>query len=81
MKEYRNKNADKIKEYQQKYFKENKDEIYAKQKEWRKNNKNKWIKSIGDCRKRRVERLKEEGVTNPWSVVVKGAKPKYRKEV
>lgn len=81
MKEYRDKNIDKLKKYQKKYFQENKEQIYEKQKEWRSNNKEKWIKSLADSRKRRIERLKEEGVTNPWAVVTKGSKPKYKKEI
>ena len=35
---------------------------------------NKWWH---DSRKRRVERLRQEGVINAWSVVVKGKEPKY----
>ena len=75
-----NKNLDKIKIYRQKYFQENKEQIYAKQKEWRNKNKDKWLKSISDSRKRRIEKLKEEGVLNPWGVVIRGSKPKYKKE-
>ena len=73
--------TDKIKVYHKKYFQENKEKVYEKQREWRKNNKEKWIKSLSDSRKRRVEKLKEEGVTNPWGVVINGSKPKYRKDV
>lgn len=78
---YRNKNRDKVRAYQKKYFQEHKEEITNQQKEWRKNNKDKWIKAIGDSRRRRVERLKEEGCTNPWMVVTRGAAPRYRKDV
>lgn len=77
---YREKNLGRLKEYQKKYFQENKEDIYEKQKEWRKNNKEKWIKAIGDSRRRRIERMREEGITNPWGVLMRGSKPKYRKE-
>ena len=73
--------TDKIKAYHKKYFQENKEKVYEKQREWRKNNKEKWIKSLSDSRKRRVEKLKEEGIINPWAVVTKGSKPRYRKEI
>ena len=77
---YRKKNSDRVKAYQRKYFKENKEEVYAKQKEWRSENKDKWLKSLSDSRKRRIERMREEGITNPWGVIMRGSKPKYRKE-
>lgn len=78
--ENRKQNLDKLKQYHKKYYQEHKEEIHAKQKEWRDKNKEKWIKSLCDSRKRRIERLKADGVTNPWGVVMRGSKPKYRKE-
>ena len=77
---YRKQNSEKIKEYNKDYFQKNKEKMYKKQKEWRNKNKDKWIKCICDSRRKRIERLKEEGVINPWSVVTKGAKPRYKKE-
>lgn len=77
---YYGKHKEQVKEYQKKYFQENKEDVYEKQKEWRNNNKDKWIKAIGDSRKRRIERMREEGITNPWGVLMRGSKPKYRKE-
>ncbi len=79
--ENRKQNLDRLKQYHKKYYQEHKEEIYEQQKEWRKNNKDKVLKSIAESRKRRIERLKADGVTNPWGVVIRGSKPKYRKEV
>lgn len=78
--ENRKQNLDRLKQYHKKYYQEHKEEIYEQQKEWRKNNKDKVLKSIAESRKRRIERLKADGVTNPWGVVIRGSKPKYRKD-
>lgn len=42
--------------------------------------KHDWTKYCNEARKRRIERLKAAGCTNPWNVCVTGAEPKYKKE-
>lgn len=64
-------------EWAKEYYKRNKDKIYEYQRKWQKKNKEKFSKLCGDSRKRRVERLREEGCINPWNVINKGAEPKY----
>ncbi len=77
----RKQNYDKLKRYQKKYYERNKDKIYEQHTEWRANNREKLVKCAVDSRKRRIERLKEEGVLNPWGVVMRGSKPRYKKEI
>lgn len=36
-----------------------------------------WTEYCNQARKRRIERLKEEGVLNPYAVASNGEKPKY----
>lgn len=79
-KKYYEKHKAELKEYHKKYFKENKEKIYEKQREWRESNNDRVVKSICNSRKRRIEKLKEEGVTNPWGVVMRGSKPVYKEE-
>lgn len=76
----RKKNDDKIKKYNKQYYKKNKEKILEKQKEWKNNNKEKLVMYATKSRNKRIERLKEEGVINPWGVVMRGSKPKYKKE-
>lgn len=45
----------------------------------RQNNKKRASELAQKYRKERVERLRAEGCTNPWSVVVAGKEPKYKK--
>lgn len=73
-------NYDRQKKYNQQYYAKNKDKIYEKQKEWRANNREKLVQSAIKSRKKRIEDLKEKGVLNPWGVVMRGSKPKYKKE-
>ena len=72
---------DEVREHQKKYYEENKEKIYAKQQEWRTNNRDKCTKYAHDGRHKRIEKLKQKGVINPWGVVMRGSKPKYEKEV
>lgn len=63
--------------YAKEYYEKNKDKIYEQQTKYRKANSKKVSKLAQDSRKRRVEKLKEQGCTNPWYVVLKGAEPKF----
>lgn len=64
-------------EFKKNYYQKNKEMLDAKNKEWRKNNSKRFTELCNNSRRRRVERLKAEGCTNPWAVVSKGEKPKY----
>lgn len=74
---YYKENKDKIKKYNKQYLLENWDKIYAKQREWQANNKEKFTNACQQSRRRRVERLRSEGVLNPWAVVLYGKEPRY----
>lgn len=78
-KEYYETHKEKCIEYRRKYYQEHKEQYReCCRKSYQKfKNKVNWSKYCGECRKRRVEKLREQGVKNPWSVVVKGAEPKY----
>lgn len=73
-------NKEKKKQYAKKYYEKNKEKIYEQQKEWRKNNKEKLSQYSSKYRKIRIERMRQEGILNPWGVVMRGSKPKYMKE-
>lgn len=64
-------------EWKKEYYQKNKEKIDASSKRWREKNKDKFIKLCQESRRRRVERLRADGVTNAWSVVIKGEEPKY----
>ena len=63
--------------WQQQYYQDHKQEYRDRCNEWRKQNPKKFTQSCHQSRARRVERLKAQGCTNPWNVVIKGAQPKY----
>lgn len=63
--------------YAKEYYEKNKEQIYEQQQGYRKANSKKVSKLSADSRKRRVERLREQGCINPWYVVLKGAEPKF----
>lgn len=80
-KRWNEKNKEKVKEMHHNYYLNNKEKFYEKHKEWSKKNKKRKVELVSQCRRRRVDRLRAEGCTNAWSVVIKGAKPKYNEEV
>lgn len=64
LRKYYQKNKDKFKEYNSKHYqtsKEQRKKYIAKQNEWR---------------HKKVEKMREQGIINPWSVM-SGAEPKY----
>lgn len=71
------KNKKKFKESQQKWYREHKEEIYKKQREYQKANKKRFSELCQNSRRRKVQKLREQGVTNAWAVAVKGEEPKY----
>lgn len=69
--------TEKQKEYARKYYQENKEYFKKRQKEWRTKNKHRWQELCAENRRKRVARLREQGVTNPYSVIQKKAEAKY----
>ena len=64
-------------EYRKEYYQKNKEKEYEKQREWQTKNSKQFSRLVQDSRRRRVEKLRAEGCTNAWNVVLKGAEPKY----
>lgn len=64
-------------EWQKEYYEKNKEKIYESNKKWREKNKDKFAKLCNDSRKRRVEKMKADGIINPWGVINKGEEPRY----
>jgi hypothetical protein len=71
---------DYMKQYRREYYQKNKEYFKQKQIEWRKNNPERARELAKKHRNARAERLIAEGVTNPWSVIVKGNAPKYKNQ-
>ena len=57
---------EKRKKYAHEYYLKHKKEMLEKQREWRKNNKEKFYKLIYKSRKKKAERLKEQGEMYMW---------------
>lgn len=70
--------TEKRKEYAKKYYQEHKEYYKEKQKEWRIKNKHRWKELCAENRKKRVARLRGQGVINPYAVIRKKAEPKYK---
>ena len=68
------------KQYRKKYYQDHKDYFKEKGKEWRENNSERWREIVKRNRNKRAEKLIEEGVINPWSVIIKRAAPKYEEK-
>lgn len=81
LKEYRRKQKEEHPEKYKEYYQNHKEQIYAYNTKWRKNHKKQFTKLVSDARRRRVERLREQGCINAWSVVTKGDEPKFKNEV
>lgn len=71
--------SDSLKRAKKKYYELNKEELALKNKKWREEHKEEFKKMCKESRKRRVERLRAEGVSNAWSVVLYGVEKKYDK--
>lgn len=76
-KKWRENNIEKCKETQKKWYENNKEEIYKKQREYQKANKKRFSELCQNSRRRKVQKLREQGVTNAWAVAVKGEEPRY----
>jgi polyhydroxyalkanoate synthesis regulator phasin len=66
------------KDYAKRYYQENKEYFREKQKEWRTKNKKRWQELCAENRRKRIARLREEGVINPYAVVNKSEQPRYK---
>ena len=77
-KEYKIEHKDFYKEYYKKYYQKHKKEMTENSKRWGENNKEKKYQIIQKSRRKRVEKLREQGITNAWNVVLYGKEPKYK---
>ena len=66
-------------DWKSKYYEKNKENILEKNKKWQQENKKRFIELCQKSRRKRVEKLREEGCKNAWAVVANGATPKYKK--
>lgn len=57
-----------------------KDQVYKMNRDWAKRNNKRFSRLCQESRKRRVERLRQQGVTNAWCVVTRGDLPKYKEK-
>ena len=65
------------KEYRKKYYQEHKEYFKEKSREWRRKNPERNKELVKYHRDKRAAKLIEQGITNPWSVIIHGSKPKY----
>ena len=92
--EYYKKNKDRVAEYQKKYheehydadarkkyYEEHKEEIYKQQTEYRHKNSKKVSQMVLNCKRRKVAKLREQGIKNAWAVVNYKSEPKYYKKI
>lgn len=68
-----------IKKANSKYYQKNKEKLYEQHKKYIETHREMAVKSAIASRKKRVEKLRAMGITNPYSVIV-GKEPKYKKE-
>lgn len=68
-----------IKKANSKYYQKNKELLYQKHKKYLESHKEMAVKSASESRKRRIEKLRAMGITNPYSVIV-GKEPKYKEK-
>lgn len=74
-KKWKDNNKEKVREYSREYMKQH-PEIGKKCSDNFKAKHN-WYEYCKEARKRRAERLKAQGITNPYAVI-NGAEPKYK---
>ena len=60
------------------YYLNHKEKIKENNNKWRANNKKKVVELVAKSRRKRIDRLRAEGVVNAWSVVNYGKEPKYK---
>ena len=68
-------------EWSKEYYQKNKDKFNKYTKNWinkSEENKKRFINSCNESRRRRAERLREQGCKNVWSVINHKAEPKYK---
>ena len=77
-KKYCENNKEKVKQIHHEYYLKHKEYLHQKNLEWIKNNKERFINSVNKSRRKRVEKLREQGVKNAWAVVNYHQEPKYK---
>lgn len=79
LKEYKKEycSGEDYKKYRKAYYEEHKEEIYKSQTEYRHRNAKKVSQMVYQCRLRKYEKLKSEGVCNAWAVINYGETPRY----
>lgn len=78
-KKWREENIEKYRENRRIYNNEHPE--YRKKSLEKFKEKNNWSEYCSQKRKERVERLRKQGCTNAWSVVTKGAEPKFKEVI
>ena len=68
------------KEYGKKYYQEHKEYLKEYHKRWRKENAKRWNELSERSRNKKAAELIAQGIINPFSVINKKAKPKYKEE-
>lgn len=77
-KRWNDKNPDKVKEIRHNYYVNNKDKCFEQNREWIENNKKRFAELVCKSRRKRVDKLREQGIKNAWDVVNYGKEPKYK---
>ena len=78
-KQKRHENAEEFNKKRREYYAKHKDAIYKSQRKWVAKNKKLFSKLCQESRRRRVERLKAEGIKNAWEVAVFNKEPIYER--
>ncbi len=79
-KEHYKNNAEHYREYKKEYYENNKEKAYTYVKKYKDKNKSYWLEKQSGYRQNRINKMREQGITNPWSVL-KGGKPKYKDNI
>lgn len=74
IKEKRDKWIEDNPEYQHDYYETNKDKYKENHQKWRENNKERWVELCSNSRRKRAERLREQGYEHPYSIINKTSK-------
>lgn len=69
---------EKIAEYQKRYREKNRDKLNKYILDWKEKNRGRYMKDIKIARRKKVDKLREQGVINAWNVVNYGKEPKYK---
>lgn len=73
--------TEKQKEYGKKYYQNNKEKLKEYHKRWRSNNRERWNELSSKYRDNKAAELIAQGIVNPFSVINKKSKPKYKEQL